>query len=236
MTGTSPIVAIVPALDEQATIAGVVCGLRAAGAHVLVVDNGSRDRTAEMARASGAAVVREPRRGYGAAAWAGLSALDGEETIAVFASGDGSDDPGDLAAVVGPVAAGRADLVVGSRVLGTAEPGSLTPAQRFGNRLATFILARLFDRRLTDLGPFRAARLSTLRSLGLRDRGFGWTVEMEARALALRLRVVEVPVRWRRRRGGRPKISGTVLGSLRAGLAILAVLGRVALARRPPAR
>src|SRR5439155_884369 len=127
--------------------------------------------------------------------------------------GDGSDDPGELARVVAPIVEDRADLVVGSRVLGGHEPGSLTPAQRFGNALATRLLAVMFGARYTDLGPFRAARWSALASLRMRDRDYGWTVEMQARAARAGLRGVEVPVRWRRRAGGRSKVSGTVRGA-----------------------
>lgn len=222
----APVVVVIPALDEAETIAGVLAELRAAGVErAVVVDNGSRDATATVALAHGATVVRESRRGYGAAVARGLEEAADDE-IVLFVNADGSDDPRDLEAVVGPVAAGLADLVVGSRVLGTVEPGALTPVQRFGNWLATRLLGWIFGVRLTDLGPFRAARASTLRALGIRDRGFGWTVEMEARALRAGLRVVEVSVSYRRRRGGRSKISGTIVGSVRAGVAIINAVAR----------
>ena len=180
---------------------------------VVVVDNGSRDGTAGVARALGATVVREPRCGYGSACLAGLARLrlDPPEVVA-FMDADGSDD-----------------LVIGSRVLGEAEAGALTPLQRFGNALATRLLRVCFGARHTDLGPFRAVRWAALERLGMRDRGFGWTVEMQARAARARLRVEEVPVRCRRRAAGRWRVSGTLRGAVGAGIGILVTILRVRL-------
>ncbi len=226
---------LIPALDEEAALPAVLAAIPRAGegwrlAGVVVADNGSRDRTAEVARAAGATVVREPRRGYGAACLAGLAHLRGAPPDAVaFLDGDGSSDPADLHALLAPIAAGPADLVIGSRVLGDSEPGALTPVQAFGNRLATFLLAALFGARFTDLGPCRAIRWGALERLRMRDRDYGWTVEMQARAAAAGLRPAEVPVANRRRRGGRSKVAGTLRGAFGAGWKILWTIARVRL-------
>lgn len=250
---TASVAVIIPALDEQEPLAAVLAELprgmvddpRAAGEgpwspaappryHVreaVVVDNGSRDRTAAVARAAGATVIAEPRRGYGAACLAGLAHLRGDPPdIVAFLDADHSDDPRQLTEILAPVLAGRAELVIGSRTLGEREPGSLTAVQQFGNRLASALLRLLFGLGATDLGPFRAIRWSALESLGMRDRDFGWTVEMQARAARAGLRVVEVPVRYRRRTG-RSKISGTLRGAMGAGWKILYTLVRVRLGR-----
>lgn len=214
--------AIIPALDEEAAIAAVVESVQQAGIdEVIVADNGSADATACRASAAGARVVREMRRGYGAACLAGIAALRAETTTVVFIDLDGSDDPSALPALVGLVESGEADLAIGSRLRGDVAPGALTLAQRIGNRLAGWLLTTLYGSPSTDLGPMRAVRAEVLRSLDMRDRGFGWTVEMQARAAALGYRTVEVPVTYRRRRGGRSKISGTFLAALRAGATIL---------------
>jgi glycosyltransferase involved in cell wall biosynthesis len=228
------VLVLIPALDEEPALPGVLASIPRTGdgwrvREVLVVDNGSRDHTAEAARSAGARVIAEPRRGYGAACLAGLAALAAAPpAIVAFMDADRSDDPGDLGALVAPIVAGRADLVIGSRVLGEHEPGSLTVPQRAGNRLATLLLGILFGLPATDLGPFRAVRWEALESLRMRDRDFGWTVEMQARAARAGLRVLEVPVRYRRRLG-RSKISGTVRGVIGAGWKILWTLGRVRL-------
>jgi len=208
----------------------VLAGLGPPGAlRVVVVDNGSTDGTAAVARAAGATVVFEPRRGYGAACLAGLAALRGAPpAIVAFLDADASDDPAQLDEILAPILAGRADLVIGSRVLGRREPGALTTLQVLGNRLAVALLGVLFGVRATDLGPFRAIRWPALERLGMRDRDYGWTVEMQARAARHRLRAVEVPVRYRRR-VGRSKISGTVRGALGAGWKILFTIARVRL-------
>lgn len=213
---------IIPALDEQgaigATLAGVAhCGL----AQIVVVDNGSTDGTAEEARRAGAHVVCEPRRGYGQACLAGIAALEPGIGIVAFMDADGSDDPGDMARLLQPVVQGCADMVLGSRVLGSREPGALTPQQQFGNWLATRLLRLVHGVRYTDLGPFRAIRRDALARLNMQDTNFGWTIEMQIKAHRARLQVIEVPVAYRRRRLGRSKISGTVGGTLRAGAKII---------------
>ena len=226
---------LIPALDEEASVGSVIEGVPRAGPgwrvrEVVVADNGSRDRTAVAAQAAGATVVVEPRRGYGAACLAGIARLSSRPPGAVvFLDADGSDDAGQLGELLEPLVARRAELVIGARDARTAEPGALTPVQRFGNRLATRLLALAFGARATDLGPFRAIRWEALDSLGMRDRDFGWTVEMQARAARAGRRVVEVPVRYRRRRAGRSKVAGTVTGSIAAGAKILLTIARVRL-------
>uniref|UniRef100_A0A832MN74 Glycosyltransferase family 2 protein n=1 Tax=Eiseniibacteriota bacterium TaxID=2212470 RepID=A0A832MN74_UNCEI len=226
---------VIPALDEEGPLPGVLAAIPRAGegwrvSRVVVVDNGSRDRTAEAARAAGAEVVAEPRRGYGAACLAGLARLAARPPdVVAFLDADHSDDPAELPALLAPLVAGRADLVIGSRVLGRSEPGALTPVQSFGNRFAAVLMRVLFGARFTDLGPFRAVRWSALARLGMRDRDYGWTVEMQTRALRARLRCAEVPVRSRRRRLGASKVSGTLRGAAGAGWKILFTIARVRL-------
>lgn len=185
---------------------------------VWVADNGSRDRTAEEARRHGARTVREARRGYGAACQAALRALAGSKPpdVVVFLDADGSEPIDELEALLAPIAAGEADVAIGHRRFGE------TPAHvSLGNRLACTILGWLTGHRFRDLGPFRAMRFAALERLELRDPDYGWNVEMQARALGAGLRVAEVPVSHRPRRAGRSKISGSPLGTLRAGAKII---------------
>lgn len=220
---------IIPALDEERALPRVLAEIPAAlDARVVVVDNGSRDRTAAVARAAGAEVVQEPRRGYGHACRAGLAALAATPPeIVVFLDADHSDYPGDMPRLVEPIAAGRADLVVGSRLLGQRRPGALPAHALWGNRLATWLMRRRTGVAFTDLGPFRAIRWTALAGLGMREMTFGWTIEMQLRAARRGLRCVEVPVGYRPRIGA-SKISGTVVGSLRAGARILWTVLRAA--------
>ena len=217
--------AVIPALNEAAALGEVLDGIPSPPVRrVIVADNGSTDDTARVAREHGARVVEEPRRGYGAACLQGIAALrDDPPDVVLFLDADGSDDPAEAVAVLAPILDGVADLVVGSRVLGEREPGALTPHARFGNWLATRLLAGLYGARYTDLGPFRAIRYPALLRLGMKDRDFGWTVEMQIRAARQGLRHTEVPVRYRRRTG-RSKISGTFGGSVRAGAKILSTV------------
>jgi glycosyltransferase involved in cell wall biosynthesis len=220
---------IVPALNEERSIGAVVRSLPLGlYSQVVVVDNGSTDRTAEVARAAGAQVVSEPRRGYGSACLRGIAALDPAADVVVFMDGDASDLPGEAVLLVDPILRDRADLVLGSRALGRAESGSLAPHQRFGNQLATFLIRVLYGHRYTDLGPFRAIRAASLRTLGMRDPGYGWTIEMQIRALRRGLRVTEVPVTYRRRIGT-SKISGNLRASLAAGCKILWTIAHLSL-------
>jgi len=225
---------IIPALDEEAALAKVLADLPRTGTgfqvrEVVVVDNGSTDRTADVAREAGASVIAEPRRGYGSACLAGLAHLRREPPdLVAFLDADYSDDPSQLPELLEPIVTGRAELAIGSRLRGRPEPGSLTAAQAFGSRLAALLLRFLFGLAATDLGPFRAIRWQALQTLGMRDRDFGWTVEMQARAARMALRVIEVPVRYRPR-VGRSKISGTLRGVLGAGWKILFTIARVRL-------
>ncbi len=217
---TARIAVIIPALNEEPSIARVLDAIpRDLAADVVVVDNGSADRTAEIAAAHGARVVREPHRGYGAACLAGIASV-AETEVVVFLDADFGDDPALLPELVQPILDGGADLVIGSRMLGGREPGALPLHSRFGNWLAGKILTHLYHQPTTDLGPFRAIRHSALKRLQMRDRGFGWTVEMQAKAARLHLPTVEVAVPYRRRIG-RSKITGSVFASLRAGATIL---------------
>jgi glycosyltransferase involved in cell wall biosynthesis len=226
---TEPVVWIVmPALDEEKSIGRVLEALPP-GPRVVVCDNGSRDRTAETARAGDATVVREDRRGYGQACLAALAEVRRlgavAEDLVCFLDADFSDDPTELEAVLEPLRTDRADLVIGSRVLGEREPGALLPQARWGNWLATRCIWWVTGVSFTDLGPFRALRHGTLESLQMEDRAFGWTVEMQLKAASRGFRCVEVPVRYRRRIG-RSKITGTVKGTLLASVTILSILAK----------
>ncbi len=221
--------AIIPALNEAEALPGVLADLRplAALRRVVVADNGSTDGTWAAIEAGGAVPVWAGLRGYGSACLAALRfvAADPPEVV-VFLDADGADDPADLAALLAPIAADTADLVIGSRVRGDLEPGALTPVQRFGNTLSCTLIRGLFGVRFSDLGPFRAVRWTSLQALEMADRDFGWTVEMQAKAARRGLRCAEVPVNYRRRAAGVSKVSGTVKGSVLAGSKILWTIGR----------
>lgn len=213
---------IIPALNEAESISMLLRRIpHEMFAQIIVVDNGSLDQTAAVSSAAGAQVISEPRRGYGQACWTGIQQVHDSVTAIAFMDGDCSDDPEDLVKMLERFDEGQCDMVLGSRVMGNPEPGSLTSLQKFGNWLSTGLIAMIWQVHFTDLGPMRVVRRDSLARLDLRDRSFGWTVEMQARAAQLRLRVCEVPVNYRRRTHGRSKISGTVLGSLRAGGSIL---------------
>ena len=213
---------VIPTLNEEDAIALVVGGLEQTQANrIVVVDNGSTDGTAERARAAGAMVVSQPIRGYGSACLRGISFFkEDPPDILVFVDGDFSDYPEELDRLIAPIVDGAADLVIGSRVLGGASAKALAPQARFGNMLACFLISRFFGVTYTDLGPFRAIRWPALMDLNMRDRDFGWTVEMQVKAAQAGLAVEEIPVAYRCRIG-QSKITGTVAGSLRAGHKIL---------------
>jgi glycosyltransferase involved in cell wall biosynthesis len=218
---------IIPALNEGQAIGQVLVEIpRDVACDIIVVDNGSTDDTAAVAREAGARVVAEPRRGYGSACLRGLAELR-DPDIVVFLDGDHSDYPEELPSLVEPIVTDRADLVIGSRTLGERQAGSLTPQQVFGNRFACFLLRLLYRHRFTDLGPFRAIRYSSLAELGMSDPDFGWTIEMQIKAVRRGLRVVEVPVRYRPRIG-QSKISGTLRGTVLAGYKIITTILRYA--------
>jgi len=218
---------VIPALNEAEALGHLLPRLSALGPGQIVVgDNGSSDGTAEVARAHGCTVVREPRRGYGAACWAAMQALPGDIEIVVFIDADSSDDLSRLPELVGPILRDEADLVIATRDAPSVPRDALTPAQRFGNRLAVTLIRLRWGYRYRDLGPFRAIRRGSLDQIDMQDRAFGWTVEMQVRALQERLRIRQVSVHYERRRIGRSKIAGSVRGSLRAGYWILSTIAR----------
>jgi len=215
----TPVAVIIPALNEEESIGSVITAIPKWVDDVVVVDNGSTDRTAQVARVCSATVVSEKRRGYGAACIAGINALS-DPKVVVFMDGDFSDYPEEMPLLVDPIIQGKADMVIGVRVSHLRESGSLTPQQRLGNWLACVLIRLFWKVRYTDLGPFRAITFSALQGLGMNDLGYGWTVEMQIKAARARLRVTEVPVRYRRRIG-KSKISGTLKGTISAGATIL---------------
>jgi len=234
---TDVTVAIIPCLDEEATIGPVVAAVLAQGvAAVLVVDGGSGDRTAERAVAAGARVVAEPRRGYGRAIQAGIRALSPEATIVLFLDGDGSDPPERIPDVVGPVAARRVDFVLGSRLHGEREAGSLSPQQVAAGHIAGALLRAFYGVRFTDMSPFRAIRREALDRLGMRDESYGWNLEMLMRVAASGVSAMEVPVGQRRRAGGVSKVSGNLRASVAATWKIAATFVRLAAELRREAR
>ena len=226
MDSPPAIAVVIPALDEEQAIGKVLRDIPEGASQVVVVDNGSRDRTAEVAQGLGAEVVAEPRSGYGQACLTGIAQLDRPD-IVVFLDGDYSDYPEEMSALVAPLLTGEADMVIGSRTLGQREKVALLPQARFGNWLSTLLIRLLFGVSFTDLGPFRALRFDALQRLAMQARDFGWTVEMQVKAARRGPRAVEGPVRYRRRIGT-SKITGTLSGTLRAGHKILWTIFRYA--------
>ena len=214
---------VIPALDEAAVIGDVVARVPPAVVDdIIVVDNVSVDATAAVAAAAGARVVREPHRGYGAACWAGVSAVSSDTEVVAFLDGDGSQSPEELTAVLEPIVRGHADVVLGARRFGRGHPAHAA----LGSRLVARFISWRHGVRLTDIAPFRAIRVDVLRRLDMRDRAYGWPVEMVAKAAARGARIVEVPVSHAPRQAGRSKVSGTLVGSLRASYAFLVVAVR----------
>jgi glycosyltransferase involved in cell wall biosynthesis len=242
MTTTSPgrpaTAVIIPCLDEEEPIADVVHEVLAMGiGEVIVVDNGSTDRTAERAEAAGARVVREPVRGYGRACAAGLAAIRPGTEIVCFLDGDGSDVPAFLPRIIEPVARGEVDFVMGSRLRGRRETGSMTPQQIIAGRLAGLLLRLTYGVRFTDMSPLRAMRAETLAALGMAEKTYGWNLEMQMRVAAAGLRSLEIPVDHRCRRGGESKVSGNLSAGLKAAWKISTTFLRLAASlRRPAAR
>ncbi|MGE3537676.1 MAG: glycosyltransferase family 2 protein [Candidatus Tectimicrobiota bacterium] len=214
------IVTIIPALDEEEAIGRVVQAIpRTLIQEVIVVDNGSQDNTATVARTAGATVVVEPQRGYGAACLAGTRAACRAD-ILVFLDGDASDDPAEIARVLQPILDGQAEVVLGSRTTGQGDQSGLTPQQRVGNFVVTRLVRLLYGIALTDIGPFRAITTAAFQTLGMEHKTYGWPVEMVVKAAKKGYRIVEVPVSCHKRIG-RSKIAGTVKGSLLAGYHLL---------------
>ncbi|MEP3225496.1 MAG: glycosyltransferase [Parasphingorhabdus sp.] len=225
---------VIPALDEEKSIGQVVRDIRAQNwpskPHVIVADNGSSDDTISLAQIAGAQVVREPNRGYGAACLAGIAAIPDDANLILFMDGDGADIAEEGPGLIAPLIDGQADLVIGSRALGRKQAGAMTFPQIFGNWLATRLMWLIWGKRMTDLGPFRAIRRDVLDQLHMADRDFGWTIEMQVKAVQHNMRIVERPAGYRRRVGV-SKISGTIRGVLMAGNKILFVIGREAFFR-----
>jgi glycosyltransferase involved in cell wall biosynthesis len=215
------IVVIIPTLNEADAIAQVVHAIpRWMVNRVIVVDGGSTDGTATIAREAGADVIVQLRHGYGNACRAGVEAAP-EADVLVFLDGDGSFDPAEMDRLTAPILANHADLVLGSRELGGIAPASMPPQQRFGNRLVAWLLHRLYGLHITDVGPFRAIRRATLNTLDMCEPTYGWPTEMIVKAARRKVRIMEVPTSYRARLGGTSKVSGTVRGSLLAGYHML---------------
>ena len=219
---------IIPALNEEAvicqTLEAIPPGLYRL---IIVADNGSSDRTAELAAARGATVVSQPERGYGAACLKAITCLPSSIDAVVFMQADSSELAEEARLLLEPIARGEADLVIGSRVLGKSEKGALLTHQIFGNQVATTLVRWFWGHRYTDLGPFRAISTSKLKLLNMRDRNYGWTVEMQIRAIQHNLRVLEVPVSYRLRAAGENKVSGNFRASIMAGVKIIWVILRL---------
>jgi len=223
----SSVSVVIPALNEEASIGSVVRSMPWGDiAECIVVDNGSTDGTAEKARAAGAKVVNAPR-GYGAACAAGAKAAMNTSDVLVVLDGDGSDDVSAMPRLVGPIERGEADFVIGSRMRGTAEPGSLNGAQIFAAKMIGALVKMMYGFHYTDMGPFRAIRRECLEPMWMREMTYGWNLEMQIKALKMGLRVVEIPVDYRCRIGGESKVSGNAWASMKAGAKILGVLARV---------
>ena len=232
--GLGNVTVVIPALNEAASLP-LVLGDLPPVQRVIVVNNGSTDGTAAVAFAHGATVVHEPRRGYGAACLRGLAAvselIDSGESpprVIAFLDADYSDHPELLPRLVDPILGGHAEFVLGSRLEGRREAGAMPPQSVFGNLLACFLMRHLFRARYTDLGPFRAIQYEALGTLAMSDRNFGWTIEMQIKAVQAGLRIVEVPVPYRCR-VGQSKISGTFWGSIKAGAKILYTIAKYGL-------
>ena len=222
--------AVIPANDEEDNIGPVVrallelrseCGLQVID-DLVVCDNASTDETALRARQAGARVAHEPTPGYGRACLTAIASLKPVDVV-LFVDGDQAFDLHQSLDLLAPIATG-ADLVIGSRVLGRMEPGALSMPQIFGNRVASLLIRLLWRAKITDLGPFRAIRADALRSLEMRDTAYGWTVEMQVKAIQSKMYMVETPVNTRRRRFGKSKVGGTVRGVIGAGVGILSMI------------
>jgi len=225
--------AVIPCIDEEAAIARVVAAVLAQNVNeVIVVDGGSRDRTREQAKAAGARVIVEPRRGYGRAIQAGIAAVREDSDILVFLDGDGSDPAEFIPDLISPIVGGQAVFVLGSRVSGSREPGSLAPQQLLAAHVGGLLLRLVYGVSFTDLSPFRAIRRDQLERLGMKEQTFGWNLEMLMRVAAERLPAIEIAVGQRRRIGGQSKVSGNLGAGIKAAWSISVTFVRLALELR----
>jgi len=225
------IIVIIPAFNEARAIRRVINDVPDMVDEIVVVNNASTDETGDNARAAGATVVREPNQGYGYACLRGIEYARGKQPdVIVFLDGDYSDHPDEMSRLLAPILNDQADFVVGSRIRGEAEPGAMLPQARIGNRLACALMRWIWGARYTDLGPFRAIRFQDLLALDMQDQTFGWTIEMQIKAVEAGLRVREVPVSYRKRVGV-SKITGTLSGTVKASVKILWTIARFALRR-----
>lgn len=227
---------IIPVFNEEVSLPKVVRDLPRGQLHdIVVVDNASSDRSAAVAAELGCRVVSECRRGYGQACLTGIAALNPDTDIVVFVDGDYSDHPDQLPELLKPILEGNYDFVIGSRALGQREKGAMTPQAHYGNKLACFLMKLFWGVAYTDLGPFRAITYTALKQIQMTDRDFGWTIEMQIRAVEEGIRTTEVPVDYRRRIGT-SKISGTVSGTIRAGEKILRTIFKYKFLRPVPVK
>lgn len=231
LTSGARVTVIIPVLNEELSIGKVIDAIpRELVDEIICVDNGCTDKSPEIASARGARVVRESKKGYGAACWTGIIHAS-EPDIVVFLDGDLSDHPEEMPLLITPITNNKADFVIGSRITGNREPDALLPHSVFGNWLAAKMLRLFFGIHCTDLGPFRAIRYDRLMELDMQDRRFGWTMEMQAKAAARRYHMLEIPVSYRKRIG-KSKITGNILNSCRAGWMIITTCVKVAIAER----
>lgn len=214
---------IIPAYNEEKAIVKVIHEIPDLVSEIIVVDNNSSDATSSVAKAAGATVLFEPRKGYGYACLKGMEYIgkqNQKSDIIVFLDGDYSDYPEELLKIIDPIWHHNYDMVIGARVKALREKGAMTPQQVFGNALATFLMKLFFKAKFTDLGPFRAIKYEKLIALQMEDKTYGWTVEMQLKALKQKLSYIEVPVRYKNRIGV-SKVSGTVKGTIMAGIKII---------------
>jgi glycosyltransferase involved in cell wall biosynthesis len=225
---------VIPALNEAENIAALVREMPwDLIRECIVVDNGSTDATAVEARSAGARVVEQPQRGYGRACAAGAAAAESGSDILVFMDGDGSDVPGEMRQLLEPIIAGDCDFVIGSRMRGKREPGSMLFSQIFAGWLAGIFVRLLYRVSYTDMGPFRTITREALSRLHMREETYGWNLEMQMRAAQCGLRIREIPVSYRKRAGGVSKVAGSLSGSIRAAIRITQTLLRVASTPKP---
>jgi len=217
---------IIPAFNEDQSLPKVIADIPTNMVHeIIVVNNASTDNTADVARQLGCRVINEPQKGYGQACLSGIAALDPKTDIVVFLDGDHSDHPEEMQQLVDPIIQGDYDFVIGSRALGNRTEGAITPQAFYGNKLACFLMKMFWGITYTDLGPFRAISFEALKKLQMSDQDFGWTIEMQIKAVEQGLKITEVPVNYRKRIG-KSKISGTIKGTLLAGEKILRTIFR----------